>query len=555
MGLDSEKVFGTTVPVVAASLIPVVRWMQFYTNNAQHMALKHVLITGLAMVLASLALCLLMAKLFKSAGAALLWCLCFWTVFFLYADIYRTVFGGKTPHWFLLLVLAFLLAGTFFGIRFINKKPDITKAVSAFLSAIIVVLVVYNGAMSVGLSNAYAYGHPNGSGAKIKKDFVVDPVLPSPNIYWLHFDGMLGFDAVEKYFGDPQEAFREQLWNRGFAMNPSAALAVYHTTDIAIPALMSPAYYDNELYDILYNYTAGTATKLLDYKELFDVRLNSEMRVAFEKKGYTTITLADIERWYPPTTNLFFTCVGEKARLFERENMPADDLRWFMEFRSRKYLYQVLNRTTALSSVYDQMLLPLLYKDIENKYSNQEVPDVFSNDEMLVNASRSFEDGYNYVAMANALNMSFQKEGPKLVFLHSTLPHSPYIFDEDGNYAAKGSRNLKRYHGNHTYSAKVLMRFIDLILENDPDALIVIQADHGVQNLENEILDMFSPDDPENVEPIIELWNSTMSAVRVPAKYGAFDEMPIPVNMARVLINNFVGWNYEYLDGADSDLY
>ncbi|MDR0525583.1 MAG: hypothetical protein LBG90_06900, partial [Spirochaetaceae bacterium] len=32
--------------------------------------------------------------------------------------------------------------------------------------------------------------------------FTVDPGLPSPNIYWIFMDGMLGFKGMERLFGD-----------------------------------------------------------------------------------------------------------------------------------------------------------------------------------------------------------------------------------------------------------------------------------------------------------------------------------------------------------------
>ncbi|MBQ9582101.1 MAG: hypothetical protein IJR21_07005, partial [Synergistaceae bacterium] len=48
-----------------------------------------------------------------------------------------------------------------------------------------------------------------------------------------------------------------------------------------------------------------------------------------------------------------------------------------------------------------------------------------------------------------------------------------------------------------------------------------------------------------------ELWNSTMSAIRVPDKFKTGEEhyaLNNPLNITRYLVNNFVGANnYEYL--------
>ena len=52
-----------------------------------------------------------------------------------------------------------------------------------------------------------------------------------------------------------------------------------------------------------------------------------------------------------------------------------------------------------------------------------------------------------------------------------------------------------------------------------------------------------------------ELWNSTMSALRVPAEYKTGDEhyaLETPLNMTRYLVNTFVGKNYDYVKAESS---
>jgi hypothetical protein len=87
---------------------------------------------------------------------------------------------------------------------------------------------------------------------------------------------------------------------------------------------------------------------------------------------------------------------------------------------------------------------------------------------------------------------------------------------------------------------------IDEILERDPDAVIVLQGDHGLHgNSEAEITDTFGKD---AVAPI---WNQVMSALRVPEKYQNGDEtyaLENPLNMSRYLVNAFVGRNYRYIE-------
>ncbi|MBR0221695.1 MAG: hypothetical protein IJQ63_07985, partial [Synergistaceae bacterium] len=56
----------------------------------------------------------------------------------------------------------------------------------------------------------------------IKKNFNINKNLSSPNIYWIHADGMLSFNAVAKYFNDNQEKFLNELEQRGFEINKGA---------------------------------------------------------------------------------------------------------------------------------------------------------------------------------------------------------------------------------------------------------------------------------------------------------------------------------------------
>ena len=78
-----------------------------------------------------------------------------------------------------------------------------------------------------------------------KETFNVDATLEQqPNIYWFHTDGMLGFDAMLRFFGDDQEQFVHELERRGFWISHDAAFDARRHTFGAIPTLMSPFFYD-----------------------------------------------------------------------------------------------------------------------------------------------------------------------------------------------------------------------------------------------------------------------------------------------------------------------
>ena len=71
-----------------------------------------------------------------------------------------------------------------------------------------------------------------------KSNFVKDDNLSTPNVYWILCDGMLGFDAMEKYFNDSQEKLTNHLTDLGFSINKGAMIETGHSTSIAVPTLM-----------------------------------------------------------------------------------------------------------------------------------------------------------------------------------------------------------------------------------------------------------------------------------------------------------------------------
>jgi phosphoglycerol transferase MdoB-like AlkP superfamily enzyme len=64
-----------------------------------------------------------------------------------------------------------------------------------------------------------------------------------------------------------------------------------------------------------------------------------------------------------------------------------------------------------------------------------------------------------------------------------TFPHLPYIVDENGNKTNNVDRsNLSDpvpYLGQFKYANKKILEMVKVILENDPDSIIILQSDHG----------------------------------------------------------------------------
>ena len=71
-------------------------------------------------------------------------------------------------------------------------------------------------------------------------------------------------------------------------------------------------------------------------------------------------------------------------------------------------------------------------------------------------------------------------------FIHHMMPHSPYIFNSDCTYDGSLKNNvpekLNGYKNNFFCTILRINQFLDFIKKNDPEAIVVIQGDHGFRN-------------------------------------------------------------------------
>jgi hypothetical protein len=138
-----------------------------------------------------------------------------------------------------------------------------------------------------------------------------------------------------------------------------------------------------------------------------------------------------------------------------------------------------------------------------------------------------------------------ESEGPSFYLIAYMFAHTNFNFLENGELNPGDPLHISSYPGHHNFLTRVLTLFIDMILEHDPDAVIVLQADHGIHSQSEQLIMQGLGIPKENVADI---WNGTMSAVRVPHQYGILNEPLHPLNISRWLVNNFVGENYLYIE-------
>jgi len=492
---------------------------------------------------------LVISNLLKSSGAAALINNLLWILFFTIKapyDVFNLIIRRN-----LAIYLCIVVVITVFIITLIVMSKSKLQRLIIFkiLSVFWLVIFMFNAVP------AFVYTIRNHSThiayeINYKIEFNVDNNLPSPNIYWLLMDGMLGFKAMEHLFNDPQPEFTAQLTERGFIINRDAQYEALHLTLYCIPALMCPTYYDIYFTPKLLSHYFIDKTDKKDQNrrgnELKEsatlARVKNELILAFNKKGYHTssifTTFPDIYYFSPNVlylNNKKFVIKEEKKIILIQE-----------KYIKLFYLFSLFIDTTPLSRI------AFIFDKFMNQYIKyhsladiQEIP----NQPMNVIKSffgESYQGNDRWYLSALADNMDYS--GPKLVIIHDMKTHSPFMYDKQGNRISQNF-DPHNYPSQHYFASAIVISYIDFILNADPEAIIIIQSDHGLHNVktQSQLISKYA----KNNEDVKIMQNQTISAVRIPEKWGGLEQPVEPPNITRLLVNRYVGENYEILASED----
>jgi len=379
----------------------------------------------------------------------------------------------------------------------------------------------------------------------IRRDFNVDATLPSPDIYWLHMDGMINFADMNDFFDEPQTELRQQLEARGFVINEDARL-VGHDTIFGVPALLSPDFYDSYLgvllaegdqalrrernrflHDAFERDNVSLADDVAPYHELFH---------AFLQADYTVGMIADFdERVYVPLDHFY------RLGHAERTDHAPLTLESILE-TEHHFLRDALDLIELLA-----ITTPIPYRAViqirEDVFEWEQIP---MHTEAINQLTANTLDSHHERQLYRRLMDSFSIENPVLMYLTLMFTHANrwQWYNEELTGHGDHSHRIDLYPTAHAYATDVMLTTIDLILEQNPNAVIILQADHGfhLHATQSQLL----ADGLMEAE-VANLQNSVMNALRIPEQYGGLDTPLDSRNITRELVNRFVGPNYELL--------
>lgn len=133
--------------------------------------------------------------------------------------------------------------------------------------------------------------------------------------------------------------------------------------------------------------------------------------------------------------------------------------------------------------------------DYKNKYNEGENYAVETAYDIIINKTALYP--FNIKSQNNNINIlnndiQYLYESVKIQnqgvfsYAHLNLPHYPFVFDEYGNANSTYlyySWDDNVYLGQLKYTNKVIEKFINKIIEEDPYSVVIIQSDHGCRNM------------------------------------------------------------------------
>ncbi len=442
----------------------------------------------------------------------------------------------------LLIIILLLILFSIIFKKYVHFKLDSSVGLLIFIGGF---LFLYNFSISLynGINLSYKTRKYN-----VENKIVINNDLPSPNIYWIHTDGMMSINATFKYFGYKNETLNDYLTYNNYYKNDDAYLVSGHKTSFALASLFNPNYYDNffstylnDLENIYLKKQKRTSFNI-SYDEVTSKRLDSELFSYLKAKDYKTIAISKFNQYSSLNSDYYYDFYNYNENDRHIEGDKKFKLLTNLDFnKAKKYtnyfhLKNILNYT-VFHYVFDNINF-LDYNEID--YNN------------IDTSSYSYIDNSKYwpiKAMLKGIELSNETDDKKFVFIDYDLNHLPITFDKEGNIIDKShEEDINYYLDNYIYASYLLIDLLSYIKNNDQEAIIIVEADHGIHSYENDtLMHVFniSNDEAQNIK------NSVMNAVYIPEKYKNGDEKYLqnPLNISRYLVNNFMCDNsYNYIE-------
>ena len=410
----------------------------------------------------------------------------FFIAFFSYGHVYgiaRNVQFLNVPifrHRTLLIIWILVGALAFAWIKR-SKKVDTFKSVLnwisfALVSIFFVELLIFQITQSI----------PSSQSRENIRSINISYEDDLPDIYYIILDGYSRADVLEQEMGYDNSVFISELENMGFYV-AKYSQSNYSQTTLSISSSLN--------YDYLDSLGVTITEDKLVRRDVYRLLSDNALRRFLEERGYKTVAFATGFVWSELTNATYYLEPNPGAKLNEFE-----------------YL---LLQTTILRIPLDYKLL--FQTDLRNEMFRERTE--FTLDKLKT---------IPFIA------------GPKFVFVHTLIPHLPFVFGPNGEVEDMDFKDELEYSKDEyiygytnqvSYANKRILEIVsDLIQKSETPPIIIIQGDHGSGR--------FGKESRMRI----------LNAYYLPEQPSVLYETISPVNSFRVVLNTYFGQSLPLLE-------
>lgn len=327
--------------------------------------------------------------------------------------------------WFLIryqLLLMFLLLLAVFILLFVKRKKWNCRPFAGIVAAVFGGLILVN--VLTALPAMFTTASTSVSTAALSEEaasihFTSDE---RPNVYYLIYDEYGGFENLEHLFDYDNGEFRQFLEEEGFNINVSGINSESCWTVTLMPNLLNLNYVFTEVPE------TSLQIQYLDNPFLFQI---------FSNNGYRINVINHMDY------------IGHTGTNQLTENQTRDNIATYLYENS---LYSLI---PATGDLYDALHWSDYYRGYVDRLQN---------------------------CLEAQQTMCEAAQGqPTLTVSYMQFPHWPYVFNADGSVRPDGEVHFIRdfYLSQLEYANTTIESAVRQIKEEDPDAMIIIQSDHG----------------------------------------------------------------------------
>ena len=409
--------------VVLASAFPV---LFLYFNNAGETSFSEAVMPLLLFEAVGVVIFVLVFVFIRSVAMSAVCAVPFILLFQNYAAIESGVnmVFPDLKYWHILPICVFVLIHL---VWVLNKKipQDIVKDITFVMTIAFGGLILFNGIVAVPVIIQKMSFSPQTQmeeekNNQLNEELSVD--FETPNVYWLLFDEYSNFDVVEKYYNYDNSDFAKNLEKLGFIVSYDSVNESQQTKTI------------------LANYVSLdyiVTDDMLDTEKEEIRKTNNVLFKLFEERGYTFVSVGNTNTVFP------MPGISDSSQSNQATTMGGET---FQQLLWQKTPIYVFVEPSSIEKV----------QQVESDFAFFQQTDLYT------------------------------KSG-QFIMMYELLPHQPFIFTRNGR-----TNNIQNWHnwvdkenylGQYIYTTSLIEDAVEKIIQEDPNAVIVLQSDHSARSL------------------------------------------------------------------------